>query len=106
MVNVKHENMLNNYSEILGENIGEYFDVKVVHENEHKKIFYGQKGSPQEQAPRFNYLLILVDFAYKKYNSCYPKALLKECKYLVKDKEKKIFMTENKSLFWKWKWRW
>lgn len=40
MVNVKHENMLNNYSEILGENIGEYFDVKVVHENEHKKIFY------------------------------------------------------------------
>ena len=102
MVHAKHENMVNHkYSEIWGKIkalVGKDFDVEVVNNNIYikkssntgiKTDFYDEEGLPPEQTPCFNYLLILVDSANKKDKTYYPKALLKECKYLVKDKETK-----------------
>ena len=43
-------------------------------------------------------MLILVDSVYKSEKSYYPQGLLEECKYLVKDKEIKSFITKNSSL--------
>ena len=39
--------------------------------------------------------IILIDLVYKKDKSYYPEVFLEECKYVVKEKKKSKFITDN-----------
>ena len=43
--------------------------------------------------------VILIDSVYKKDKNYYPQAFLEECKYVVKEKKKAKFITDNLEIF-------
>ena len=109
---MKDEKLLEKYNEIwrkVSNIIKKQFDSKPVYNDKYIKTKiksyngkintnFHNNNIPKEGSQCICLSVILIDSVYKKDKNYYPQVFLEECKYVVKEKKKSKFITDNKEI--------
>ena len=109
---MKDEKLLEKYNEIwrkVSNIIKKQFDSKPVYNDKYIKTKiksyngkintnFHNNNIPKEGSQCICLSLILIESVYKKDKNYYPQVFLEECKYVVKEKKKSKFITDNKEI--------
>ena len=72
-----------------------YIRTKIKSYNGKINANFHNKKIPKEGSQRIYLSVILIDSVYKKDKNYYLQVFLEECKYVVKEKNKSKFITDN-----------